>query len=117
MPEQLLLFFVVNLVAALQYAFLGAAVGLFLSPMSGTYLMFFAPMIDIGLLQNPMFPRDQVAWWVQALPGYWPTEVLVDAAFTPDFDLADALLAAFSYLAVVALIGLLAFRRAIVGRR
>jgi len=116
-PEQLLLFSVVNLVAALQYAFLGAAVGLFLSPMSGTYLMFFTPMIDIGLLQNPMFPRDNVAWWVQALPGYWPTEVLVDAAFTPDFDRPDAFLVALIYLAAVALVGLLAFRRAIMGQR
>jgi hypothetical protein len=116
-PEQLALFFVVNLVAALQYAFLGAAVGLFLSPMSGTYLMFFTPMIDVGLLQNPMFPRDEVAWWVQALPGYWPMEVLVDVAFTPDFDRVEALLAALIYLAAMALVGLAAFRRAIVGQR
>ncbi len=68
-PPQLGMFFLVNLLSALHYAFLGAVVGTFLSPMSGTYLMFFVPMIDIGLIQNPMFPRDAVAWWAQLLPG------------------------------------------------
>lgn len=113
-PEQLALFGAVNLIAALQYAFIGAAVGLFLSPMSGTYLMFFAPMIDVGLLQNPMFPREGVDWWIRALPGYWPMEVLVDSAFTVDFDRADAILAALAYLAGVGVVALLAFRRAVV---
>jgi len=116
-PEQLGLFFLVNLVSALQYAFLGAAVGMFLSPMSGTYLMFFAPMIDIGLLQNPMFPREAVAWWVKVLPGYWPMEVMVDVSFTGSFDQLSALLWALLYLSAVAVLGLLAFRRAIVGLR
>lgn len=116
-PEQLVLFYVVNLISALQYAFLGATVGMFLSAMSGTYLMFFAPMIDVGLVQNPMFPRDAVAWWVTFLPGYWPMEVLVDAAFTPRFDQLEALLLSLLYLGLVAAVGLLAFRRAIVGPR
>jgi hypothetical protein len=110
-PEQLPLFVLVNLVSALQYAFLGALVGTFLSPMSGTYLMFFAPMIDIGLVQNPMFPRDSVAWWVQALPGYAPMEVLLDVSFSGSFDSAGAFGVALVYLAALALLGLLAFWR------
>ena len=56
-PEQPGLFFLVNLISALQYAFLGAVAGTFLNAISGTYLMFFGPMIDIGLVQNPMFLR------------------------------------------------------------
>jgi len=116
-PEQLGLFLLVNLISALQYAFLGAAVGMFLSPMSGTYLMFFAPMIDIGLIQNPMFPREAVAWWVKLLPGYWPMEVLVDVSFTPNFDEGGALALSLLYLGCVGAIGVLAFRRAIVGAR
>lgn len=116
-PEQPALFFLVNLISALQYAFIGAAVGMFLSPMSGTYLMFFVPMIDVGLIQNPMFPREAVAWWVKLLPGYWPMEVLLDASFTPRFDQLDALLVSLLYLGAVSALGLLAFRRAIVGRK
>lgn len=116
-PPQLGLFFLVNLVSALQYAFLGAVVGIFLSAMSGTYLMFFVPMIDIGLLQNPMFPRDAVAWWVQLLPGYAPMNVLLDASFSNGFDTAGALATALLYLAVLAAAALLAFRGAMRGRR
>jgi len=116
-PEQLPPFFLVILVSALQYAFIGAAVGMFLSPMSGTYLMFFAPMIDVGLIQNPMFPREAVAGWVQLLPGYWPMEVLLDASFTSRFDEGAALVASLLYLAALLAIGLLAFRHAIMGQR
>jgi hypothetical protein len=110
-PRQLELFLLVNLIAALQYAFLGALVGTFLSAMSGTYLMFFVPMIDVGLVQNPMFPRDSVAWWVQVLPGYAPMEVLLDVSFSERFDAGGALGVALAYLAVLAVVGLLAFWR------
>lgn len=115
-PDQLGFFLLVNLVSALQYAFLGALVGTFLSPMSGTYLMFFAPMIDVGLVQNPMFPRDSLAWWVQALPGYAPMEVLLDVSFSERFDSAGALAVALLYLVVLALFGLVAFWRIIAVR-
>ena len=104
-PEQLPLFFLITLVSALQYAFIGAAVGMFLSPMSGTYLMFFAPMIDIGLIQNPMFPREAIAGWTKLLPGYWPMDVLLDVSFTSTFDEGDALLLSLLYLSALAALG------------
>jgi hypothetical protein len=79
--------------------------------------MFFAPMIDIGLIQNPMFPRESVDWWVKLLPGYRPMDVLLDVSFTPSFDELSALLVSLLYLAALAALGLLAFRRAIAGPR
>lgn len=85
-PEQPGLFFLTNLISALQYAFFGAVAGTFLSAISGTYLLFFTPMIDIGLVQNPMFPRESIEWWVKLLPGYAPMEVLTDVSFTTGFD-------------------------------
>lgn len=97
-PEQLAVFFLINLVSALQYAFIGAVVGTFLSAMGGTYLMFFMPMIDIGIVQNPMFVREEVAWWVKLLPGYMPMEVLMDVSFTPGFDTGVELALSFVYL-------------------
>ena len=84
--------------------------------MSGTYLMFFAPMIDVGLIQNPMFPRGAIDWWVQLLPGYWPMELLLDASFTPGFDRGDAFFFSVLYLAAVAAVGVVAFRHAIAGQ-
>jgi hypothetical protein len=98
MPGQFGLFSLINLISALQYAFIGAVVGTFLSAMSGTYLMFFMPMIDIGIVQNPMFVRGEVAWWVKALPGYTPMEVLMDVSFTPGFDTGAELALALVYL-------------------
>lgn len=100
-PEQPTAFFLVNLIVALQYGFLGAVVGTFLSTMAGTYLMFFAPMIDLGLVQNPMFVRDSVDWWVKLLPGYAPTEVLVDTSFTGGIDTGLALVGALIYLVIL----------------
>lgn len=51
-PPRLGLFFAINFVAALHYAFIGAVAETLLSAMSGTYLMFM-PMIDLCLVQNP----------------------------------------------------------------
>ncbi len=98
MPEQPGLFFLINLLSTLQYAFIGAVVGTFLSAMSGTYVMFFMPMIDIGIVQNPMFARGDVDWWVKILPGYMPMEVLMDVSFTPGFDTGAELALALVYL-------------------
>jgi hypothetical protein len=97
-PPQMGTFMAINFISALHYAFLGAIVGTFLSAMSGTYVMFFTPMIDIGLVQNPMFTRDSVAWWVPVLPGYFPMEVLVDASFSAQFDSGPAFVYAALYL-------------------
>lgn len=116
-PPQPGMFLLVNLLSALQYAFLGAVAGTFLSAMSGTHLMFFTPMIDVGLLQNPMFPRDAVAWWVRLLPGYAPMEMLLDVSFSDRFDTGGALAAALLYVVVLVAVGLLAFRWAILGRK
>lgn len=110
-PPQLGLFVLINLVSALHYAFIGAVVGTFLSAMSGTYLMFFLPMIDIGLVQSPMFPRESIAWWMKLLPGYTPTNVLVDVSFSDAFDTGVDLAVALAYLAGLALVGVLAFWR------
>jgi hypothetical protein len=115
-PDQLGLFVVINLISTLQYAFLGAIIGTFLSPMAGTYLVFFAPMIDIGVIQNPMFPRETLAWWTKFLPGYGPMEVLLDASFTEHFDTSAELGVSILYLAVLGGFGFLAFWRAIVPR-
>lgn len=108
-PDQLGVFLGINLISALHYAFIGAIVGTVASPMAGTYLTFFAPMIDIGVIQNPMFPRGALAWWAKLLPGYGPMEVLLDASFTQHFDTTSGLLVAVGYLAAVAAISYGAF--------
>ncbi len=63
--------------------------------------MFFLPMIDVGVLQNPMFVREGVDWWMKALPGFAPMEVLMDVSFTRRFDSSTELGLALGYLAVL----------------
>lgn len=110
-PDQLAAFFLINLVSALHYAFIGAIVGTFLSAMSGTYVMFFVPMIDIGFIQNPMLVREGVAWWAKGLPGFAPMEVLMDVSFTPGFDTgADFALALVYLLGLAVVAGALFWR-------
>ena len=110
-PDQFVLFVIANLISTLQYAFLGAIVGTFLSPMAGTYLVFFAPMIDLGVIQNPMFPRETLAWWTKLLPGHGPMEVLLDASFTAGFDTGTDLGLSLAYLAIVVGLGFAAFHK------
>lgn len=115
-PEQLGIFFFVNLISALQYGFLGAIVGTFLSAMGGTYLIFFAPMIDVGLVQNPMFIRESADLWVKFLPGYAPMEVLVDVSFSAQLDTVNYLLVSVVYLAVIAIVAGYLFHRVVAVR-
>jgi len=112
-PEQLGLFFVSNLLPAIQYGYLGAIAGTYLSATSGTYLMFFLPMIDVGLIQNPMFPRQDVELWVKLLPDYAPMEVLIDTSFSAGFDTGTFLLSATLYAVVLAVVAAVLFRRAV----
>lgn len=112
-PQQLALFFLANLLPAIQYGFLGAIVGTYLSATSGTYLMFFLPMIDVGLVQNPMFPREDVQFWVKMLPDYAPMEVLIDTSFSAKFNTGSFLLGAVLYAAILAVVAGALFRRAV----
>jgi len=112
-PEQVALFFVANLFPAIQYGFLGAIAGTYLSATSGTYLMFFLPMIDVGLIQNPMFPRQNVQFWVKLLPDYAPMEILIDTSFSAKFDTGLFLVSAVLYTTVLAAAAGALFRRAV----
>lgn len=116
-PEQIGTFFLINLISALQYAFLGAVAGTFLNAISGTYLMFFAPMIDVGIVQNPMFPRESVQWWAKLLPGYAPMEVLTDIAFTPGFDTWGFLGLSALYAAAIGAVAAVLFIRVTAARK
>ncbi len=116
-PDQLGLFFLANLISALQYGFLGAIVGTFLSAMSGTYLIFFAPMIDVGVLQSPMFSRENIGLWVKFLPGYAPMEMLMDVSFSTSFNTGSFLLISLVYALAIAVAAGILFDRVVAIRR
>ncbi|MGB3683965.1 MAG: hypothetical protein WA990_15925 [Rubrobacteraceae bacterium] len=111
-PEKPGLFLLANLIAALHYGFIGAIIGTFLSALGGTYLVFFIPMIDLGVVNDPMFTGGNVSGWATLLPGYTPMKVLLDVSFTGGFDTGRELAVALVYLVVLAALATFAFWRA-----
>ena len=55
------------------------------SKLAATYLMLFLVMTDLGIVQNPMFGDGTSGSWAALLPGYGPSRVMVDGAFSPGF--------------------------------
>jgi hypothetical protein len=92
-----------NLLAGLVYGAIGALAGAFVGRLGGAYFMFFMPMIDIGVAQNPMFFDGDPPGWAAALPGYGPTRVIVDGAFSTSFDAGPELAAGLAWLATLSL--------------
>lgn len=73
------------ILTGLIYAALGALAGAVLDKLAATYLMLFLVMTDLGIVQNPMFGDGVPADWAVLLPGYAPTRLMVDGAFSPTF--------------------------------
>jgi len=105
-----------NLLAGLIYGLIGALAGAFVGRIGGAYLMFFLPMMDIGVAQNPMFFDGSPQGWATALPGYGPTRVLVDGAFSQSFDAVGPLAVALLWLVGLSVAVIVLLRRSLGGR-
>jgi hypothetical protein len=105
-----------NLLAGLIYGAIGALAGAMVGRLGGAYLMFFLPMMDIGVAQNPMFFDGAPERWASVLPGYGPTRVLIDGAFSQSFDATGPLVVALLWLAVLSVAVIVLLRRALGAR-
>jgi len=81
---------------AVTYAGIGALAGALLGRVGATYLLLFLSMIDLGVVQNPMFGSGRPPGWAVVLPGYPGMRVVIAAAFAhhntiPTVELAGAL--------------------------
>jgi hypothetical protein len=90
-PQQWPAFIAGNLLVGLTYGLLGALAGAAVGRLGATYLILFGAMLDLGIVQNPMFGAGTPPGWGAALPGYGPARVIVDAAFSPEFHAWGAL--------------------------
>ena len=81
---------------------LGVLVGPRAGLLGGLYIMLVLPFIDIGIAQNAMFDAAPPAWAIY-MPGFGGVRVLLDGAFTDDFDEWPALLVASAWLVVLTL--------------
>jgi hypothetical protein len=105
-----------NLLAGLVYGAIGALAGALLGRLGAAYFMFFMPMMDIGVAQNPMFFEGAPPTWATLLPGYGPTRVLLDGAFSQGFDASGALAISLLWLVALAVAVVVLLRRSLGSR-
>lgn len=109
-PAAWLPFAAANLLVALTYGMIGVLVGPLVGRLGGLYVMFLIPFLDVGLAQNVMFSAAPPSW-ARFAPGYGAVRVLVDGAFTSDFDQTGALLLALAWFAAITIAALAVFHR------
>lgn len=66
---------------ALIYALIGVLLGIALGPLGATYALLFLAMIDLGIVQNPMFGSGTPPGWAVTLPGYGAVRMVIAGAF------------------------------------
>lgn len=111
MPEQLAWFVLGTLLVSLTYGLIGMLLGVSLGRLAGMYVMLFAPMMDVGVFQDPMFVRGAPEWWMKLFPGYGPLQMMLDAGFTPDIDTVSHLVLSLGYLSLVGSLTVIMFVR------
>ena len=116
-PESWWPFLAGNLLAGLTYALIGALAGATLGALGGAYFMFFLPMVDFGIAQNPMFFDGHPPGWATALPGWGSTRTIVDGAFSSEFGATIGLLVALAWVVALAGAVVMLLIRAVAPRR
>lgn len=85
----------------LIYGGLGALAGAVLDKLAATYLILFLVLSDVGVVQSPMFHTTpgKGAW---LLPGYGPSRLMYEGAFSRSFHAGGELALSLTWLAAVA---------------
>ncbi len=96
----------------LIYAAIGALAGALLDKLAATYLMLFIVMTDLGVVQTPMFHVTPGRLAV-LLPGYGPSRVMYDGAFSSTFHAGTELLLSLGWTAALAIAVAVVLRRAV----
>ncbi len=112
-PTSWFYFVLGNLLAGLIYGTVGALSGALFGKLGAAYFMFFMPMMDLGIAQNPMFGDGVPTGWATLLPGYGPMRIIMDGAFSTGFDAAGALAISLGWIFLLAILVVLLLRRAI----
>lgn len=99
----------------LTYGAIGALAGAVLDRLAATYLILFLVMTDLGVVQSPMFHTTPGGFAV-LLPGYGPSRMLYEGAFSHSFNAAGELLLGLAWLAALSVAVYLVLRRAVGSR-
>lgn len=84
-PENWVVYVVGNTLIATAYALVGVLVGPIVGRVSGVFLAFLVPFLDVGIAQSPML-SPQPDTWAQWLPSYGGLRMVIDGALTAEFD-------------------------------
>lgn len=112
-PASWVWFAVGTLMVALEYGAIGALAGATVGKLSAANLMFFLPMIDAGIIQNPMFGSGTPPGFAVLFPAYGPMRVVVNAAFSAQQNSGADVLLGGAWIAVLALVVAVVLRRSI----
>lgn len=91
-----------NALLAVTYALVGVLLGPIFGRVSGTFMAFLLPFLDLAIGQSPML-RGEPAPWATWLPGYGGTRVMIDGALTSGFDEAASLAIGLGWISVLLL--------------
>ena len=91
-----------NALLAVTYALIGVLLGPVFGRVSGTFMAFLLPFLDLAIGQSPML-RGEPASWATWLPGYGGTRVMIDGALTTGFDEASSLAIGLGWISVLLL--------------
>ncbi len=110
-PESWVVFALGNLLVGLTYACVGALAGALLGQLGATYLVLFASMLGIGILQNPMFGDGTPDGVAYVFPDYGAGRIVIDGAFSSDFHAWGELALAGGWLAALAAVVAVVLRK------
>lgn len=96
----------------LIYAGIGALAGALLDQLAATYLMLFLVLTDLGVVQSPMF-REAPGPFAWLLPGYGPSRVMYEGAFSSSFNAGGELALGIGWLLAVGVAVYVVLRQAV----
>ena len=96
----------------LIYGAIGALAGAILDRLAATYLILFLAMTDLGIVQSPMF-RTEPGTLAVLLPGYGPSRVMYEGAFSSSFHAGGELVLSLAWLAALSVGVYFVLRRAV----
>jgi hypothetical protein len=109
-PESWFAVLAALILIGLIYAAIGVLAGALLDKLAATYLILFLVMSDLSVVQTPMFHATP-ARFALLLPGYAPTRLMLEGAYSATFNAADDLLLALAWAAALAIAAVLVLRR------
>jgi hypothetical protein len=99
-PHQWPVYATANVLIGATYALVGVLLGPIFGRVSGVFVAFLVPFLDLGIGQSPML-RSEPAAWAQFLPGYGGIRLMIDGGLTDTFDETRGLLIALAWLAAL----------------